>query len=79
MKIQQLLERRFTYEVGDRVKTPFGDGVIVKDLGATEHDHYFGVVFDERVRKANNLPARPIRMGSFEMSGIVQKGSSLDM
>lgn len=75
MKLKQIAEGRFTYEVGDRVNTPFGEGVIIKDLGATEQDHYFAVIFDDRIRKSFDLPARPVRLGSFQLEGIVKKGA----
>lgn len=77
MKIQQILESQFEYEVGDRVNTPFGEGVIVKQLNRGEEDDvYFAVVFDDRIRKLYDLPARPIRLGSFQLKGIVKKGSN---
>lgn len=74
MKLQEILtESRFQYGVGDIVKTPFGPGQIVKDLGADRNDHYYQVAYDAQQRAKFNLEDNPIRLGSFQFSGIIQK------
>lgn len=75
MKLKELCENRFRYEVGDMVNTPFGEGTITKDLGADAHDHHFAVVFGPNVTKLHNLQAKAYKLGSFQLKGIVRKGN----
>lgn len=73
MKLIELNEGQFEYEVGDTVKTPFGPGVIKKFVEKTEKDMYYLVLVDEEGRKKHDLDNKPIRMGSFELKGIIKK------
>ncbi len=73
LKLNQLTSGRFQYETGDKVNTPFGPGFIVQDLGQDKHDHYFGIVYDLDVREHFGLEDKVYKLGSFQLSGIIQK------
>lgn len=77
MKLKDLYENRFTYEEGDIVNTPFGPGTIVKDLGATNVDHFFSIVFGPDEQAKHGLQSKPYKFGSFQLSGIIKKGSAI--
>ena len=75
MKVQTIMERAFRYETGDLVWTPFGPGTLVQDMGTTEHDRFYGVVYDEEVRTKYRLEDKVYKFGSFEFTGIIKKGN----
>lgn len=77
MKLKELYENRFKYEVGDTVDTPFGPGTILKDLGADTNDQYFSIVFSPEITKLHNLQTKAYKFGSFQLSGIIKKGSAV--
>lgn len=76
MKIQNIIEGTSIgrYEIGDLVKTPFGAGVIVEQLGQDDRDTYFMVKLGDIAAKKYNLENRPYKFGSFEFQGIIKKG-----
>lgn len=76
MQIRNVLEGTTIgkYEVGDLVTTPFGPGVIMKELGQKREDVYFSVILSDEARIENHLENRPYKFGSFELHGIIKKG-----
>ena len=79
MKLKELFENKFTYEVGDTVKTPFGPGVIEKELEQTEKDVYFNVrILGSENRKKFKLEDKPYRLGSSSLHGIIKKGKKIN-
>lgn len=77
MRIEHILEQVVvaTYEVGDIVQTPYGPGLLVKELGQDEANTYYRVILSKEARIEHGLKDRPYKMSSSEFSGVVKKGN----
>lgn len=79
MKLSDLHENMFRYQVGDTVKTPFGPGKIESEAKnpkkGRENDDYYSVkIINKDDIKKFDLDKDTYVMGSFEFNGIIEKG-----